>query len=266
MTTSSDSFSPVHPTAASGFETGAPVYRQGRPDYPAKTQAWLADILGINASSTVIDLGSGTGKFLPQLLSLTTQIHAVEPSNGMLEQLRQQFPQVNAHQASAPSLPFADHSIDVVICAQSFHWFANQQSLDEIARVLKPNGKLGLIWNSRDDSVDWVARMVQLINTYENDTPRHQSGEWKKVLEDSIFRLKDQTIFHHEHQGSIQDVIINRALSTSFIAQLDENQQHHFLDELKILLFSDIKLDDKEAIIRVPYRTHAYAFEKMPQD
>ncbi|ONG42296.1 hypothetical protein BKE30_00370 [Alkanindiges hydrocarboniclasticus] len=266
MTTSGDSFSFVHPTAMTGFEMGAPVYRKGRPDYPQQTQAWLTDSVGIHGNSTVVDLGSGTGKFLPQLLALTRQVHAVEPSPAMLGQLRQQFPQISAHQASAAALPFADQSIDAVICAQSFHWFANTQSLTDIARVLKPNGKLGLIWNSRDDSVDWVSRMVQLINTYENDTPRHQSGAWKKVLENSCFSLKDQAIFHHEHQGSIQDVIINRALSTSFIAQLDQNQQNHFVDELKILLFPDVKLDNTEAIIHMPYRTHAYTFEKMTQD
>src|SRR5215510_14639686 len=56
-----------------------------------------------------------------------------------------------AKQGSAERIPLADASVDAVVCAQSFHWFANVNALSEIRRILKTGGVLGLIWNVRDE-------------------------------------------------------------------------------------------------------------------
>src|SRR5690606_39572748 len=63
---------------------------------------------------------------------------------------------------SAQTLPLADGALDAVVCAQAFHWFAGREALDEFHRVLRPGGRLGLVWNVRDESVDWVAELTAI--------------------------------------------------------------------------------------------------------
>jgi ubiquinone/menaquinone biosynthesis C-methylase UbiE len=79
-------------------------------------------------------------------------------------------------------MPLADRSVDAVICAQCFHWFANTQALAEIRRVLKPGGALGLVWNIRDATVPWVARLIAIMAPYDPGAPDYESQEWRKLF------------------------------------------------------------------------------------
>ncbi|HKE95520.1 MAG TPA: class I SAM-dependent methyltransferase, partial [Povalibacter sp.] len=146
----------IHHAAAEGFSARADMYAKGRPEYPPELEGWLRDTLGLGIGATVVDLGAGTGKFIPRLLATGAAIVAVEPIVAMRAQLAAAFPDVRALSGTAECIPLADESVDVVICAQAFHWFATQAALSEIRRVLKPGGYLGLVWNVRDESVNWV--------------------------------------------------------------------------------------------------------------
>lgn len=132
----------IHPAAADGYRTGADTYVRGRPDYPPQVADWLTGTLGLNADKTVIDLGAGTGKFTGRLVATGAQVIAVEPVPEMLEKLSAALPDVLAVSGTATDLPLPNASVDVVVCAQAFHWFASPEALSEIARVLKPGGKL----------------------------------------------------------------------------------------------------------------------------
>lgn len=143
-----------------GFSSAAELYQQVRPNYPVEIVSWLQDRLQIHENSTVIDLGSGTGKFLPYLKQTHANIIAVEPIGEMLQQLQQAYPDIKTIQAFSHNIPVNDQQIDAVICAQSFHWFDNIETLTEIYRVLKPQGHLGLVWNQRDEGTDWVKALA----------------------------------------------------------------------------------------------------------
>ena len=125
----------LHPAAQQGFGSGASLYQQVRPSDPQEVDTFLQDQLKVLPNSHIVDLGSGTGKFLPHLLKLTTQLTAVEPIASMLTELRQLYPQVATVQARSEQLPLPAQCADLVSCAQSFHWFANLQSLKEIHRI-----------------------------------------------------------------------------------------------------------------------------------
>ena len=84
----------LHPAAQQGFGFGASLYQQVRPSYPQEVDIFLQDQLKIPLNSNIVDLGSGTGKFLPHLLKLTSQLTAVEPIASMLTELEQLYPQV----------------------------------------------------------------------------------------------------------------------------------------------------------------------------
>lgn len=180
----------LHPAAQKGFSSAAELYQQVRPNYPVEIVSWLQDRLQIHENSTVIDLGSGTGKFLPYLKQTHANITAVEPIGEMLQQLQQAYPDIKTLQAFSHNIPVNNQQIDAVICAQSFHWFDNIETLTEIHRVLKPQGHLGLVWNQRDEGTDWVKALADFLLPLEGDTPRYHSERWKKVFEDQdLFTL-----------------------------------------------------------------------------
>jgi len=153
----SDERTPIHPAAHKGFSHGAVVYAGGRPDYPSALLSWLRTALLLSGNSVAADLGAGTGKFTRLLMQTGAQVVAVEPVEAMRAQLIQGVPGIRALPGTADATTLNSGSVNAVTCAQAFHWFATREVLEEIHRVLAPQGKLGLVWNVRDESCDWVA-------------------------------------------------------------------------------------------------------------
>ncbi|MBP1124221.1 MULTISPECIES: class I SAM-dependent methyltransferase [Pseudomonas] len=254
----------VHTSAQQGFSTQAATYAQGRPNYPRQLTGWLADTLRINAQSTVIDLGAGTGKFTRLVSTLAPALIAVEPVAQMGAQLARLLPDVRLVNGTAESIPLATASADAVVCAQAFHWFSTQAALAEIHRVLKPDGCLGLVWNVRDESVDWVAAITEIITPYEGDTPRFHSGHWREAFTGEYFSSLDMTCFPYRHVGSPQEVIIDRFLSVSFIAALPAPDKARVSAQLRTLIDTHPALKGRDTVA-FPYRTEAYACRRLAQ-
>lgn len=251
----------VHHAAAAGYKTGSETYVRGRPDYPPAVADWLTETLGLNADSAVIDLGAGTGKFTGRLLATGAQVIAVEPVVQMLAKLSAAYPDVLAVNGTATDLPLPDESVDVVVCAQAFHWFANKDALDEIARVLKPGGRLGLVWNLRDTRVDWVPKLDAIVNALEGDTPRYYTGAWRQVFPHPAFGPLQEQHFSHGHTGSPEDVIFNRVRSTSFIAALPQAEREAVDEQIRELIADEPALRGRE-VVTVPYETAAFVVVK----
>ncbi len=247
----------IHPAAAIGYQANADRYVLGRPDYPPEIAAWLHDTLKLQPGKTVIDLGAGTGKFTPRLLATGANVIAVEPVAQMLQKLAAALPQVKTLADTAEALTLQDESVDAVVCAQSFHWFATRQALAEIQRVLKPGGKLGLVWNMRDARVGWVRKLNQIVDRHEGEAPRFYTGVWRRLFPYQGFaKLQEQT-FMLGHTGTVEDVIYNRVRSTSFIAALPPQQQEQVIEQVRHLVATEEELRDKETVT-VPYQTMAY--------
>ncbi|TVT81815.1 class I SAM-dependent methyltransferase [Acinetobacter colistiniresistens] len=253
----------LHPAAEKGFSLGAELYQQVRPSYPQEIAVWLQDRLQVGESSTVVDLGAGTGKFLPYLMQTQAKVIAVEPVTEMLQQLQQTYPTVECLQAFSNELPFANASIDAILCAQSFHWFANLETLTEIHRVLTASGHLGLIWNQRDSRVDWVKALADAIAPLEGDTPRYHSELWKQVFENqTLFKLDGLQTFQQAHQGTVEQVVSKRLLSTSFIAAMPTVEQQQLKAKFEQIVFDFTGLTAQDQI-SFPYTTFAYHFRKI---
>ena len=254
--------SQVHPSAAQGFASAAEAYARGRPGYPAALSGWLAGALGLRAGATCVDLGAGTGKFTRMLLATGAEVLAVEPVAEMRGRLVADLPAVRALDGTAEALPLADRSADAVLCAQAFHWFANERALEEIHRVLKPGGRLGLVWNVRDESVDWVAGLTGLFTPYEGGSPRYRSGQWRLPFDGRLFSALEETVFPFEHVGSPEQVIVDRSLSVSFIAALPADERDRVEARLRALVDGHPDLRGRETVA-FPYRTHAYWCTRM---
>jgi SAM-dependent methyltransferase len=141
------------------FGPAASLYDEIRPSYPPEAARW---ILG-DAPVRVVDLGAGTGKFSRVLAALGHEVIAIEPDPEMRAVLEEASPGVTALAGSGESMPLRSESVDAVVAAQSFHWFANDLAREEIARVVRPGGVFGPLWNVRDDSVPWVAELTQTV-------------------------------------------------------------------------------------------------------
>jgi SAM-dependent methyltransferase len=249
-------------TARSGFGTDADRYARGRPDYPPEVAGWLAGTIGLAPGKTVVDLGAGTGKFTARLIATGATTVAVEPVAAMRDKLAVSHPQVEALDGSATAIPLAGASVDAVVCAQAFHWFATAEALAEIHRVLKPGGRLGLIWNTRDESVPWVRAAFAIADAIEGDTPRFRTGAWRRCFPAKGFAPLQEAVFTNEHRGSPEDVLINRMLSTSFVAILPQAERDHFVSRLRALIASEPAIAG-QAEIAVPYKTFAYSTERL---
>ena len=251
----------MHEAAAKGFAREAQAYSRGRPEYPVALDEWLRNDLKLDDTRTVVDLGAGTGKFTRRLLATGANIIAVEPVQEMLAQLTQFVPTVAARSGTAENIPVNNGAVDAVVCAQSFHWFATKAALKEIHRVLRPGGSLGLIWNVRDESVDWAARMTAIMAPYEGDAPRYRSGEWRKLFPAEGFGPLRAQHFPNGHTGAPEQVIVDRVLSVSFIAALPRPQQHIVAARLRDLIARTPALGGHDEVT-VPYETVAFSCEK----
>ncbi|QHG65863.1 class I SAM-dependent methyltransferase [Pseudomonas putida] len=223
---------------------------------------WLQQRLMINGQTRVVDLGAGTGKFTRLLLPLTDRLTAVEPVDAMRQEFAKCVPGIEVLAGTAQAIPLPAASADVVLCAQAFHWFANAQALAEIHRVLTPGGRLGLVWNVRDESVDWVAAITRIISPYEGDTPRFHTGQWRTAFDGSGFSAPELTCFAHSHLGSAETVIMDRILSVSFIASLAPADKAEVTRQLRELIQTHPALRGQETIA-FPYQTQAYLCQRL---
>jgi SAM-dependent methyltransferase len=141
------------------FGAQAAAYERGRPSYPPDAIDWLLP----RDARNVLDLGAGTGKLTTRLVERGLQVVAVDPIAEMLEVLSKSLPDTPALLGTAEEIPLPDDSVDAVLVAQAWHWFDPGQAIPEVARVLRPGGRLGLVWNTRDERLGWVKELGRII-------------------------------------------------------------------------------------------------------
>ncbi|MGZ4466400.1 MAG: class I SAM-dependent methyltransferase [Nocardioides sp.] len=216
------------PDPARSFGSVADAYDRGRPSYPREAAAWLVGEQPV----TVLELGAGTGKLTAALVELGHDVHATDPDPAMLSILSRDLPDVRTSVAPAEEIPLPDRSVDVVVSAQAFHWFDLDRTLPEVARVLKPGGRLAVVWNQRNERIPWVRKLGRLIGTQdqlrEPAAPLVQSALFGFV-EDASF-----TTWQTVDRDSIQDLVLSR----SNVAVLPPDEREAKLAEV-LALYDD---------------------------
>jgi SAM-dependent methyltransferase len=220
----------IHRAARVGFARSADAYERSRPGYPDEAIQHLASHLA--AGARVLDLAAGTGKLTRPLLASGLDVVAVEP----VPDMRAGLPaMVRALDGTAEAIPLADGSIDAVTVGQAFHWFDGEKALDEIHRVLRPRGILGLIWNRRveDDPVN--RRISELLAPYRGDTPTHRHDAWRSAFKrTALFEPLEDRVFPNEQVLDAQGVE-GRIGSISFIAALGHDERSGVLERARSL-------------------------------
>jgi SAM-dependent methyltransferase len=215
------------PEPARSFGGVAEAYDRGRPSYPREAAAWLTSTQPLS----VLELGAGTGKLTEQLVALGHDVHATEPDPQMLAVLEKNLPGVRLSRSPAEEIPAGDASYDVVVSAQAFHWFDPERALPEIARVLKPRGRLSVVWNQRDERIPWVKRLGRLIGNHE-----HLADPAEVLAASGLFGEVDHESFRFWQvvdRRSIQDLVRSR----SNVAVLPPDRQDAKMAE--VLAFYD---------------------------
>lgn len=252
----------INRVAQAGFSKGAAAYERGRPDYPASAIAFMTNQLGLSNRATVLDIGAGTGKLARLLLETGAQVIAIEPVAAMRDQFARILPATKVLGGAAEALPLGDHAADAATAAQAFHWFANAQALAEIHRVLKPHGRLGLIWNSRDRSAGWARDVWALVERDESNLPRYHRGDWKCIFtEYAGFRPVTERSFAHSQRGDFS-MVVDRISSLSFVAAMEEAERAKLVSGVHALLQRHAETRGQKTI-EIRYTTDVYIYESI---
>lgn len=163
-------------------------YIKYRPSYPQQMLKVLEQRISFNKGKIVADIGSGTGLSSIPFLENGNKVFAVEPNEEMRaaqERMLAQFNQFTSINGTAESTTLADHSVDIIFSGQAFHWFDKIASKEEFRRILKPNGTIVLVWNSRSTrSAFQVAYEKILYDTIEEyKTVNHRNVD-EKIISD----------------------------------------------------------------------------------
>jgi SAM-dependent methyltransferase len=231
------------------FAEVAGAYERGRPEYPEEAVRWLAG----DEPRDVVDLGAGTGKLTRALVALGQRVTAIEPLPEMLELLPANAPGAFAILGNAEIIPLPDAHADVVTCAQSFHWFDHALALPEIARVLRPEGRLALVWNTRDESDPWVARLSAAIGS---ESIRQNDVE-EPIAASGLFGPVETSEFRFEQQLE-RETLLELVLSRSYCAKLPPAERAPILDAVAAL-YDEVAGPDG---IRLPYVTECFRTQR----
>ncbi len=240
------------------FSDRVEAYLKYRPGYPAALVATLLEKTGLDASARVADVGSGTGIFTRLLLERNCQVFAIEPNANMrhaAEVLLSDYPQFTSIDTPAESTGLADNSIDLVTAAQAFHWFNNEATRTEFERILKPGGKLALIWNKRKVSQPFQQTYDAILREY---APEYIKVNHMNLNEDDIadfFALGCMEELHFDNSQQLDfSGVIGRLKSSSYCPAENSAQYIPLVTEL-VALFDQYAVN---GMIDFEYDTQLY--------
>jgi len=234
------------------FGAVADAYERSRPGYPSQAITWLVG----PDPRRVLDLGAGTGKLTRALVAAGHDVVAVDPSAPMLDMLRRNLPAVDARKGSAEALPVADADVEVVVVAQAFHWFDQDRALTEIARVLRPGGRLGLVWNLRDETVPWVAELSRVIGS-KDAFPEDVVGS--RFTASTCVGPVEAARFSHSQRVDREELLA-LVRSRSYVAERPVQQREEILGEVDRLFTRHAG----DGSLLLPYVSQCYRCE-VPQ-
>jgi len=228
-------------------------YVKYRPSYPAEAIDFLVDC-GVHQGSVLCDVGSGTGILTGLLLPRVATVFAVEPNKEMRSFAESQFKDVPAFhsvEASAEDTGLEEHSVDAVCAAQAFHWFDLDACKKEFQRILKPGGKVFLIWNRRLDNSEFLQKYDEFLV--------HHSRDYTSVnhlnLQDQDFRKFFGSSFEMRAFDNYQvfdlEGFLGRVFSSSYTPSEKDPEYEDFREGLTAIFHRY----QQEGCIRFNYQT-----------
>jgi len=210
---------------AVSFGNVAESYDRVRPGPAPQALDWLVP----DGCQVAVDLAAGTGLFTRELVGRAARVVAVEPDARMRAVLARRSPEVDVREGWGEAMPLADASADAVFVSTAWHWLDQDRAVPEIARVLRPGGRLGVIWTSRDRDQDWVAEfdLLRLPGISDADGDEPQTVEDVRAWLDrhhtvtlpdgAEFDDQQAASFHFSRTVSVDDTLAWLASNSAFI-------------------------------------------------
>jgi SAM-dependent methyltransferase len=236
------------------FSNRADDYAKYRPSYPA---AAIDQILSDLEQPTAADVGAGTGISARLLAERGVNVWAIEPNAAMVA-AAQPHPLVEFRQGTAEQTGLDSRSVDLITCCQAFHWFEPIATLSEFHRILKPGGRLALMWNERDETDEFTREHNAIISRAADhqffDSPDRKSAV--PLEESSLFQNFRVYSFPYSRPLNLEGMI-GLALSSSYIPK--EGEAHdQMMAEFRSLYQRWATPSDSVSLV---YRTNLYMAE-----
>lgn len=234
-------------------------YVKYRPGYPDAVLEYLEHQCHLNNQSIIADIGSGTGIFTKLLLDRGYTVNAVEPNEPMRFEAERQldnYSRFHSIDGIAENTNLPDSSADLIVCAQAFHWFNNEETKAEFKRILKPEGQAALIWNNRDVAADDFAIAYDGLL-------KQQSGDYERVNHQNLTKEDFARFYKHgKYQfASFPNVqvfnleqLTGRAFSSSYLPAEDSEAGK----TLSLLLRDLFNEHQKDGTVLFRYNTEVY--------
>jgi SAM-dependent methyltransferase len=230
---------------ARSFGAAADLYERARPGYPDAAVDWLLPA----GAQTVVDLGAGTGKLTRALAARGVEVIAIEPIDEMRAQLAAALPEVRAVTGTAEAIPLPDASVDAITVAQAWHWVDPGRATAEAARVLRPGGTLGLIWNRRDERVEWIRQLSSVMGSAEAEVMDMEAVEIGPPFGPT------ETFVAEWYRPMDVDMLVEMAASRSYVITATPRRRREILDGIRALVEKEPGLGTE---FDFPYRTYCF--------
>jgi len=238
---------PARSDLASSFGAVADQYDRVRPGYPDEAVDWMLPA----GARRVVDLGAGTGKLTRLLAARGLAVTAVEPDAAMRRVLAASSPDVDVRAGTGEAIPLGDGEEDAVLVAQAWHWMDEGEAARECARVLRPGGRLGILWNNLDTEVDWVREFDALLHPGQRSSDvSPEPGPFPG------FGPVEHASFPHVHRLSPEDAVAF-AGSISVVSTLPDDARARLLDDIRTLLAGHPDTAGRD-VLELPWRAGAH--------
>ena len=249
--------SDLNPTTR--FSDRVQDYVHFRPTYPAAAIDAILAGLGAPQRLTAADVGAGTGISARLLADRGVHVVAVEPN---VDMRRGADPRslVTWRTGTAEATGLDTDSVDLVLCAQAFHWFKQPEALAEFHRILKTGGRLALMWNKRDSRDPFTAGYRQAIVNVEGESAIEMREYDPGIMDrDGLFTPAAYSEMPNE-QCVDRAGLIGRATSASYVPKSGE--PFETLQNSLIRLHQQYA--DRNGQVRLKYVTQLYRSRRIP--
>lgn len=217
------------------YDEVAPTYDQRYQVNPlADISATLQNLIREIGAAQVLEVGCGTGRWLPDIQAVSNAVYGLDISLHMLAQARERIGGHRLVCGAAKQLPFRKDVFDLVFCVNALHHFDDRQGfILEARRILRPAGAVAVIGmnpHAEGQREGWCIYHY-FPGTYETDVRRYPSPdaikEWMRAtgFARTDCRVAAHIVNHKAGRAILEDPFIQKHATSQLILLSDEDYQ-----------------------------------------